>query len=91
MSFNVNRGNCYSSCRDPGRCVPLGYNSKNFTGSGKYYIHTGDGKDGTPYCRQSVQIQVPISSSQARAVGTFWVQFKAADGTRSDRFTLVDK
>jgi len=84
------KGNCYSSCKDPGRCIPLGYNAKNFTGSGKYYMHTGDGKDGTPYCRQSVQIQAPVSSNQAHAVGSFWIQFKAADGTRSEKFYLVD-
>jgi pancreatic triacylglycerol lipase len=84
------KGNCYSSCKEPGKCIPLGYNSVNFTGSGQYYMHTGTGENGTPYCRQSVQVQVPISTSQAHAVGTFSVQFKAADGTKSEKFILVD-
>jgi len=70
--------------------LPLGYNGRNLTGSGKYYMATGDGKDSTPYCLQSVQLQVQIGSGQLRTTGSLWIQFRSRDAVRSERIVLVD-
>jgi len=84
-------GNCFSSCKEPGRCLPLGYNARNMSsGSGKYYMATGDGKDGSPYCLQSAQLQVQIGSGQLRTTGSFWIQFRSPGAVRSERIMLVD-
>ncbi|CAL8102122.1 unnamed protein product [Orchesella dallaii] len=84
------KGTCYHACGDREKCTPLGYNAKNHPASGVYYLHTTDGTNNHTYCKQMVQLQIPISITQQQTTGSLTLTFRGQDGTLSDKFTLVD-
>jgi pancreatic triacylglycerol lipase len=86
------KGNCYQLCTEPGKCAPLGYNAKkhDVRASGTFYLRTTDGANNRTYCKQVVQLQVPVSLIQEQTTGSLTITFRAEDGSLSDTFVLAD-
>lgn len=84
-----NKGNCYSTCSEQGKCHSLGFGARNFRSAGNFYLHTGDGSNSN-YCLQTMRVDAPVALSQSTTSGTVTIAFRHSDGTKTSTSTIID-